>query len=136
MPEDDSQARSLITKQESVYTGGGILYLIAEDGSLQIVPNEINQLTFMLENMVDAEVFSTLSQHYWCPKMRNDITEWCKACLVCATRRVGNAIKPYLMPIPVSGPFDHIAVVALQLPKSSRGEPICSCVHGLSDEVA
>ena len=53
--------------------------------------------------------------------MRSDVSYWCKACLVCATRNVGQAIKPTLTPIPVGGPFDRVGVDILQLPKSSRG---------------
>ena len=34
---------------------------------------------------------------------------------------VGHAVKPCLTPIPVSGPFDHVGIDVLQLPKSSRG---------------
>ena len=40
---------------------------------------------------------------------------------MCHPSRVGQAIKPKLMLIPVGGPFDRVGVDILQLPKSSRG---------------
>ena len=53
--------------------------------------------------------------------MRQDIVNWTRSCLACATRRVGRAIKPLLTPIPVGGPFDRLGVDVLQLPKTARG---------------
>ena len=53
--------------------------------------------------------------------MRTDILKWCKACLICATRRTGRATKPPLTPIPVSGPFDRVGVNVIKFPKSSTG---------------
>ena len=53
--------------------------------------------------------------------MRSDIAKWCKACIVCATRRPGRAVKPLLTPIPVAGPFDRVGVDVIQFPKSEKG---------------
>ena len=53
--------------------------------------------------------------------MRSDVSQWSQVCLVCATRNVGQPVKPLLTPIPVGGPFDRIGVDILQLPKSSQG---------------
>ena len=53
--------------------------------------------------------------------MRKDICRWCKACLICATRTVGQPVRPPLVPIPVSGPFDRIGVDVVQFPKSKKG---------------
>ena len=50
--------------------------------------------------------------------MRSDITTWCRACVTCASRHVGRAVKPPLTPIPVSGPFDRLGVDVIQFPKS------------------
>ena len=69
----------------------------------------------------DAKVHGQLAKHYWWPRMRGDIIRWCRACLVCASRRVGNAITPPLTPIPVSGPFDRVGVDVIQFPKSYHG---------------
>ena len=69
----------------------------------------------------DAKMHSLLSKHYWWPGMRKDICRWCKSCLTCATRHVGPVIRPPLVPIPVSGPFDRLGVDVVQFPKSKRG---------------
>ena len=53
--------------------------------------------------------------------MRTDIIKWCRACLTCATRQVGRAVKVPLTPIPVSGPFDRMGVDVVQFPKSHSG---------------
>lgn len=53
--------------------------------------------------------------------MRTDIANWCKTCLVCATRRPGRALKPLLMPISASGAFDWVGVDVIKFPKSAKG---------------
>lgn len=59
--------------------------------------------------------------NYWWPRMRMYITYWCKARLTCTSRRPGRVVKPLLTPIPVAGPFDHIGVDVISLPKSWCG---------------
>ncbi len=53
--------------------------------------------------------------------MRADIIRWCRTCLTCATRQVGQASKPPLTPIPVSGPFDRVGVDIIKFPRSYSG---------------
>ena len=53
--------------------------------------------------------------------MRADTCQWCRACITCATRQAGRSVRPPLIPIPVSGPFDRIGVDVVQFPKSARG---------------
>ena len=53
--------------------------------------------------------------------MRADVHFWCWACLVCATRNAGQAVKLLLTPIPVGGPFHRTGENILQLPKLSHG---------------
>jgi len=50
--------------------------------------------------------------------MHRDVTSWCRACEVCASRQVGKPIKPYLTPIPVAGAFDRVGVDVIKFPKS------------------
>ena len=45
----------------------------------------------------------------------------CRACLTCAIRRPGLAVKPELTPIPVDGPFDRMGVDVIQFSKSAYG---------------
>ena len=53
--------------------------------------------------------------------MRADITSWCQGCLICATRHVGQSLRPLLTPIPEEGPFHRVAVDVLQLSVSAHG---------------
>ena len=53
--------------------------------------------------------------------MGSDITEWCRACLVCSSQQVGQVVRPPLTPIPVAGPFDRVGVDVLHFPKSAAG---------------
>ena len=69
----------------------------------------------------DAKIHSILSKYYWWPGMRRDIGIWCRFCLTCATRNVGRAVRPSMVPIPVSGPFDRIGVDVVQFPTSAKG---------------
>ena len=51
--------------------------------------------------------------------MWRDVTSWCRACEVCASRQVGKPTKLYLTPIPVAGAFDR---VDRNFPKSNNGK--------------
>ena len=129
LPEDPKQAKLLAAEKSQYAVIEGVLYHVARDGSLRVIPpsTERQQLFWTIHagklggHLREAKIVSTLGKHYWWPRMRKDVTAWCKSCLPCATRQVGRAIKPNLMPIPVGGPFDRIGVDVLQLPKSSKG---------------
>ena len=43
------------------------------------------------------------------------------SCVTCASRHVGQAVRPSLTPIPVAGPFDRVGVDILKLPTSYDG---------------
>ena len=62
-----------------------------------------------------------LARRYWWPRMRADISHWCRECTTCASHQVGKPVHPPLTPIPVAGPFDRVGVDVLQLPKSASG---------------
>ena len=129
LPEDPQQAKALVLQQSQYSLVDGVLYRVIGDGTLRIIPPTADRQSLFHTihagkfggHLREAKIFSTLSTHYWWPGMRGDIATWCRSCLTCATRRVGESIKPYLMPIQVGGPFDRIGVDILQLPKSSRG---------------
>lgn len=53
--------------------------------------------------------------------MLRDIRHWCRACLLCATRSVGQPVKPLLIPIPFNSPFDRVGFDVIQLPRKKRG---------------
>ena len=47
--------------------------------------------------------------------MRQDICAWCRACMTCATRRVGKVVRP------VAGAFDRVGVDVIQFVTSRQG---------------
>ena len=53
--------------------------------------------------------------------MRNEVAGWSRACQVCALRRVGQAICPPLVPLPVEGAFDRVGVDVIQFTRSTTG---------------
>ena len=129
LPEDAHSKKQLVAEKSNYTLVDETLFRVAPDGSLRFIPpvddrqklfNSVHAGKFA-GHLREAKIYSTLAKHYWWPRMRTDVNTWCKSCLTCATRRVGQAIKPELMPIPVGGPFDRVGVDILQLPKSSRG---------------
>ena len=126
LPDDDKKARELIlSRSQSALLDG----VFKKDNSLRIFVPECDREELFKEahegvfggHLREAKIYSQLSKHYWWPGMRSDVSYWCKACLVCATRNLGQAIKPTLTITPVGGPFDRVGVDVLQLPKSSSG---------------
>ncbi len=107
----------------------GVLYHLEKDKTLRVVPptgdrrelfNDAHSGTFG-GHLRDTKIHGQLSRHYWWPGMRKDIRDWCLACIPCATRHVGQAMRPPLTPIPIAGPFDRIGVDVIQFPMSRRG---------------
>ena len=124
LPDDDKKARELVLGRSQYTILESVLYKVEKI----LVPQRDREELFKEAHegvfgghLKEAKIYSQLSKHYWWPGMRSDVSYWCRACLVCATRNVGQAIKPLLTPIPVGGPFDRVGVDILQLPKSSRG---------------
>ena len=129
LPDNDRKAREMVFGKTQYTMDDRVLYRIESDKTLRVVvPKSARQNLFNEAHsgkygghLREAKIHSQLSRHYWWPGMRQDITKWCRVCLVCATRSVGKPIKPFLTPIPVEGPFDRIGVDVLQLPKSNCG---------------
>ena len=129
LPDDATEASLLAMTRDQYVVHQGILYHLAGDKTLRLVPPTADRKKLYLEahegkfgaHLSDVKVHEMLARHYWWPKMRSDITSWTRSCLTCATQRVSQEVKPLLSPIPVSGPFDRVGVDVLQLPASSRG---------------
>ena len=129
LPDDDKSARLLVLNKPQYTMVEEVLYHVAPDKTLRIVPPVQDRQKLFREvhdgvfggHLRDAKVHGTLSKHYWWPSMRTDVSAWCRSCLPCATRCVGRAVKPPLTPIPVAGPFDRIGVDVVQLPMSQNG---------------
>ena len=128
LPEGDKAHHLTLTRNRFELLEG-ILYHVEPDKTLRLVlPRDDRKWVFdeahegsFGGHLRDVKVYGQLSKHYWWPRMRSDIVNWCRACLTCLSRRVGKAITPPLTPIPVSGPFDRIGVDVIQFPKNYDG---------------
>ena len=69
------------------------------------------------------KTFSKLKQRYWWKGMFKDVEHWVKSCVECSMRKSPrNSKKAPLLPIPVEGAFDRVAVDVLgPFPPSSKG---------------
>ena len=129
LPEEEKPARQIALTSMQYTLEDDVLYRVEDDGTLRIIPpTDWRERLFMEAHggkfgahLSDAKVFSQLRRHYWWGRMRQDITQWTRGCIVCATRSVGRAVRAPLTPIPVAGPFDQIGVDIIQFPKTSRG---------------
>lgn len=127
IPGDRRRAREVVLGESQFTLRDGVLYRIESDKSLCVVPDRKKLFTEVHEgpfsgHLSEAKIHSELSRHYWWPRMRADLTNWCRSCRRCASRSVGRPVRPPLTPIPVGGPFDRVGVDVLQLPKTSSGK--------------
>ena len=130
LPSDERHARQILLGQSAFTLLDGILYHIEDDKTLRVIPPECDNHQLFLEahegvfsgHLQQAKIHSRLSRHYW-PGMQKDLDMWCRACVMCATRNLGRAVKPRLTPVPVGGPFEMVGVDVLQLPKTKH----CNC---------
>ena len=129
LPAGEKEARELVLWQSQFTMKDGVLYRVQPDKTLRIVPPTVDRHKLFNEvhgglfagHLREEKTHSTLSRHYWWPKIRADISRWCQECLRCATRSTGRPVRPPLTPIPVNGPFDRVGVDVLQLPKTRNG---------------
>ena len=129
LPEDDRIAKRIVLTQSQYVIDDGVLYRIASDSTLRVIPPSPMRETLFQEahcgkfwaHLSGSKVHSELGKYYWWEGMQSDITRWSRACLVCATYNPGRGPRPPLSPIPVSGPFDRIGVDVIQFPKSREG---------------
>ena len=129
LPDNDKEARELALTKSQYELLDGVLYHVENDKTLRIIPPSTHRKKLFDEvhsgllsgHLREAKMHGQLSRHYWWPQMRADIQRWCKACLTCASRRIGRAERPPMTPIPVSGPFDRVGVDVVQFPTSYNG---------------
>ena len=130
LPQPEKEAKELVLNKGQYVLIDDVLYHIAVDGTLRIVPPVGDREGLIQEahggklagHLRDAKIFGQLSKSYWWPGMRKEVTLFCRSCETCASRNVGRPIKPYLTPIPVAGPFDRVGVDVIKFPCSSRGK--------------
>ena len=129
LPPADKDAKRLALTESQYMLRDGVLYNVAGDGTLRVVPPDgLREKLFQEANggrfgahLGDAKVYSEIQRHYWWRGMRGDISPWVRGCLKCATYSTGSTVRPPLTPIPVAGPFDCVGVDFVQLPMTRRG---------------
>ena len=121
--------RELLLSRTQYHIEEGVLYYVKTFKTLHLIPPAGDRKHLFEEahsgkfcaHLRDAKVHGELSKHYWWPRMRAIISEWCQGCLVCAMCRPGRAVQPPLTPILVEGPFHMVGVDVIQLVKSYSG---------------
>ena len=129
LPPDDRLARRLALTQSQFVIEDKVLYWVAGDATLRVIPPECMRQKLFQDahcgpfggHLSYTRVHSQIRKHYWWNGMRADITCWSRACLVCATYGRGRTVRPPLSPIPVSGPFDRVGVDIIQFQRSNAG---------------
>ena len=129
LPEDEKSARELAINKKQYVLMDNILYHLAPDNTLRIIPPKEDREKIIREahngklagHLRDAKIYGQIGRTYWWPGMRKEVTQLCRACEKCASRHVGKPIKPPFTPIPVKGPFDRIGVDVIKFPHSAKG---------------
>ena len=132
LPEDERQARRMVLERPQFVVVDGVLHYESPDfpGVLRLaVPQSLREA--LLEethskkfagHFAECKVYTTLRKKYWWDRMRADVRKYCRACLVCATRKgPGRRTCPPLQPIPVGGPFHRVGVDVVQFPLTFDG---------------
>ena len=139
MPQEDKLARKLLLSEDSFYVADdGLLYHIehnikrncSEPVSQLVVPKTLR--FEILSNAHDHitgghlgthKTYQKIRQRYWWRGMFKDTEHWCKSCVDCSMRKTPKTnLRAPLIPIPVEGAFDRVAVDVLgPLTKTDKG---------------
>ena len=106
-----------------------------KDKTLRIVPPQGDRKQLFDEvhagvwggHLKDAKIHGELAKQYLWPGMRSDIIKWCQACLVCASRQVGQTVCPPLTSIPL----DNLTVwerMSFDFPSLQKGISMQWCL--------
>ena len=129
LPDDERVAKWLVLERSCFTLIDDVLYRVMKDGTLRLLPpTDDRQALFQGVHagkfgghLREQKIYSQLSRHYWWKGMRSDVTNWCHACEVCATRRVGRSLRPPLLPLPVAGAFNRVGVDVVQFVRFNAG---------------
>ena len=132
LPTDDKQARRVVLERPHFDLIDGIL--CHENPHFPgrwctAVPREMRKMLMQEAHsgkfsghFGEKRIYDLLRRSYWWPGMRTDVRAYCRACLVCATKRgTGRICRPPLQSIPVNGPFHRVGVDIVQLPLTQAG---------------
>ena len=129
LPDDEKAAKEIVLSRPQYALIDGVLYYFDKTDRLRLIPPSTKRRELFEEahqgqfggHLRDGKIYGQLARHYWWPRMRTDIVEWCRSCITCARRRIGKQEKPPLTPIPVAGPFDRVGVDVIQFNKAQSG---------------
>ena len=138
LPESEGAAKKLVLEGRNYDVIRGVLYYEPPTvpGRLcVVVPDELRpallqeaHATSWAGHFAFQKVYDRIRRNYWWQGMRADVYHFCRACLVCASRKgTGRRMKPALTPIPVGGPFHRVGVDILQLPTTVNGNSYVVC---------
>ena len=110
LPDDSLQARRLVLERQRYAIVDGVLQYENPDlpGVWIAVPRSMHE-TLLREahskkfagHFAERKVYATLRKTYWWNRMRADVCRYCRACLVCATRKgPGRWVRPPCNPSP------------------------------------
>ena len=97
LPEDERTARRIVLSSPLFTVQDHVLYKLEKDATLRVVvPTSLRRELFdqahagkFGAHLSDTKVHSELLRHYWWDGMRRDVTNWTRACLVCASHNAG-----------------------------------------------
>ena len=139
LPESDSKARALLLSIDSFYLdSNGILCHLWSPGkrcvkslcTQVVIPSSLrHDLLVALHDDPTAghlgpdKTYEKVRLRYYWPGMYKDIEHWCRSCIDCAMKKTPrNKSKAPLLPIPIEGAFDRLAVDILgPFPVSDNG---------------
>ena len=129
LPDDSSRARRIILQESQFAMIGGILYFIDPKQKKRAVPEQLHQQVLRETHsspygghFLVQRLYNVLVAHWWWEGMFSDSRMFATSCLECAivtgSARVN---KPPLHPIPVSRPFQMLAIDVMDLPLTDQG---------------
>ena len=139
LPDNDAKARSLLLSIDSYYLDeNGIFCHLWSPGkrkqhslrSQVVIPASLRHDILIschddpsAGHLGHIKTYEKVRQRYYWHGMCKDIEHWCRTCIDCAMRkRPRNHHKAPLLPIPVQGPFDRLAMDILgPLPTTHDG---------------
>ena len=130
LPSNDAKARRILLRSDCFYISqDGLLYhldrsqkrSVRDSFSQLVVPQSMKyEILSNVHNHVAGahfgvhKTFQKLKQRYWWPSMFKDVEHWCNSCVDCAMKKSPrNTKRAPLLPLPVEGAFDRVAVDVL-----------------------